>query len=192
MNTDSGYGRFFENAGIALAAAVPAGLLMGVILRVNMSIIAVAYPHLATGFHWISTLMIILGPGLGVTLTNAVIFSLLHNRLPRERRAKAIAYALFTLIVYGTPFLLSNPGGELFGPQAVLGVPLFALAYAFNGASLSWFADGLKDWVRANPMKRTRFAYTSCILLSVPALAMLGGIVFEIFTEMIPEIRNNW
>jgi len=186
------YVRFFEKAGISLAAAVPAGLLTGILLRIDMALIAIAYPKLATGFHWTSTLFIILGPGLGATLTNAVIFSLLRRWLPVNRRSLVTVYAMFTLLAYGGPLLLSNPGGELFGPQAVLGVPLFALTYAANGAMLAWFADLLKDWVQADPTRRTRFAYMSCILFSVPALAMLGGIVFEMITETIPEIRRNW
>ena len=177
--------------GISFAAALLSGLLFGVLLRVVMGIIALAFPEMASGFHWNALLMLAL-LGMLFTLGNSFIFICAKSILPNGWMQRGLVYGVAIAIVIGTPFFLSNPGGELFGPQAYLGVTLFTLLFVWGGVSLSWTVDRVERWVAANRNGRIRFAYASFVLLIVPAFIVLFGIGEEMVTEIIPEIRNNW
>lgn len=176
--------------GVSFAAAIATGLVWGILLRVVMKIIALAHPELSSGFHWEATMFIAL-VGVGFILANSVIFTLVERLLPAGRLAKGSVYGLLNLVVYGIPFFLSNPGGELFGPQAYVGVPLFSLLFVGGGIALAGCVRFIDDWVEARREKRLRFTYASFICLCIPAGAILFGVVSEIVTDVIPEIRNS-
>ncbi|WP_027086166.1 hypothetical protein [Cohnella panacarvi] len=177
--------------GISFAAALLSGLLFGVLLRVVMGIIALAYPEMASGFHWEALLMLTV-LGMLFTLGNSLIFTCVMPVLPDRWATRGLSYGVANAAVIGTPFFLSNPGGELFGPQAFLGVSLFTLLFVWGGVSLSWTVDKLERWVAVGRIGRTRFTYASFIVLIVPAIIILFNIGREMFTEIIPEIRNHW
>lgn len=177
--------------GVSFAAAIVTGLFFGFLLRVVMKIIALAHPELSSGFHWEATLSIAL-LGVGFTLANSVIFALVERLLPASWLAKGFSYGVLNLIVYGIPFFLSNPGGELFGSQAYVGVPLFSLVFVGGGIALAGCIRLIDEWVDVERERRIRFAYASFICLSVPACVILVGVAAEMATEIVPEIRNQW
>lgn len=177
--------------GVSFAAALLSGLLFGVLLRVVMGIIAIAYPEMASGFHWEALLMLTV-LGMLFTLGNSLIFTCVMPILPNGWAARGLSYGVANAAVIGIPFFLSNPGGELFGPQAFLGVTLFTLLFIWGGVSLSWTVDKLERWVAVGRIGRIRLTYASFIVLIVPAIIILFNIGREMFTEIIPEIRNHW
>ncbi len=167
------------------------GLLFGVLLRVVMGIIALAYPEMASGFHWEALLMLTV-LGMLFTLGNSLVFTCAMPVLPDGWAMRGLSYGVANTAVIGIPFFLSNPGGELFGPQAYLGIALFTLLFVWGGVSLSWTVDKLERWVAVGRASRIRLAYASFIVLIVPAFIVLFQIGREMLTEIIPEIRNQW
>ncbi len=182
---------WMSRIGIIFAAALLSGLLFGVLLRVVMGIIALAFPELASGFHWEALLMLTV-VGMVFTLGNSLIFAIVMSILPGGWATRGLIYGVANTCVIGIPFFLSNPGGELFGPQAFLGVSLFTLLFVWGGVSLSWTVDKLERWVAVGQLGRIRLAYVSFIVLVIPAFIVLFEIGREMFTEIIPEIRNHW
>ena len=180
-----------SKVGIAFAAAIPAGIVFGLLLRVVMGIIAFGFPEFSTGFHW-SALLLLTILGTLVLLGNSLIYALVRRWLPRYWAGSGLVYGTICAIVYGTPFYLSNPGGELFGPQAFLGISLFTLLFIWGGFSLAWSIDVLERWVGSGQRMRIRLANVSFVILVLPALGILFALGHEIVTEMIPEIRSNW
>ncbi|QMV42803.1 hypothetical protein [Cohnella cholangitidis] len=183
-------GYWFEKFGVSFAAAIVTGLLFGLLLRVVMKIIALAHPELSSGFHWEGTLFIAL-IGVGFTLANSVFYALVERFLPGKWLAKGFLFGVLVLAVYGIPFFLSNPGGELFGPQAYIGVPLFSLVFVAGGITLARCVRFIGKWVNDRRERRIRFAYACFILLGIPACVLMVGIAVEMVTEVIPEIRNQ-
>ncbi len=177
--------------GTSFAAAMITGVILGFMLRGVMRFIAMANPELSSGFHWEATLLIAL-IGVAFTLANSVIYTVVERLLPRRRAVKGFVYGFINLVVYGIPFLLSNPGGELFGPQVYVGVLLFSLVFVIGGVMLAWFVDLVERWVDNNRIKRLKFAYASFICLCLPACIAFIGILFEMVTKIIPEIGNQW
>lgn len=177
--------------GISFAAALLSGLLFGVLLRVVMGIIALAYPEMASGFHWEALLMLTV-LGMLFMLGNSLIFTFVMTILPGGWATRGLIYGIANTAVIGVPFFLSNPGGELFGPQAYLGISMFTLLFVWGGVSLSWTVDRLERWVAVGRIGRIRLTYASFAVLIVPAFIVLFGIGREMITEVIPEIRNNW
>lgn len=177
--------------GISFAAAIGSGLLFGVLLRVVMGVIALAFPEMASGFHWEALLMLTV-LGMLFTLGNSLIFTCAMAILPDGWAPRGLVYGVANAVVIGVPFFLSNPGGELFGPQAYLGITLFTLLFVWGGVSLSWAVDRVERWVAVGRIGRIRLAYASFIVLIVPAFIVLFGVGREMVTEIIPEIRNNW
>ncbi|WP_123042606.1 hypothetical protein [Cohnella candidum] len=177
--------------GSALTAALPTGILFGILLRLNMRIIALARPEMASGFHWSSTLMIIM-VGTGMTLASAIVYAIIGSRLPVRQVRRAAAYGAVNLLLFGAPFLLSNPSGELFGSQAAFGVPLFAAGFFLQGMAIAAFAGKVERWANSRQSGRFRLLQAAGIVLAIPALVMLGAIVYEYYTEMLPALRQLW
>lgn len=180
-----------RNLGVSFMAAIPVGIIVGILLRAFMFLIARRYQHLASGFHW-EAMLLIAAVGVGHTLACALVYTLVRNRLPKSLPLQAAAFGFADMVLFGGPFLLSNPSGELFGPQAALGIPLFASLFVIQGALLVSFAAAIGKWTEAKRAKRNRIAFAVGIVMAIPALVALGGIVSEIVTETIPEIRNMW
>jgi hypothetical protein len=64
-----------KNFGIGFMAAVFAGFIFGILLRLVMGIIAFFFPHMATGFTFMGTLMLVI-LGIAVTLANSLLYTL--------------------------------------------------------------------------------------------------------------------
>ncbi|MBO9597930.1 MAG: hypothetical protein J7559_08960 [Cohnella sp.] len=182
---------WMSRIGVVFAAALLSGLLFGVLLRVVMGIIALAFPELASGFHWEALLMLTV-VGMLFTLGNSLIFAIVMFVLPSGWATRGLIYGVANACVIGIPFFLSNPGGELFGPQATLGIALFTLLFVWGGVSLSWTVDKLERWVAVGRLGRIRLAHASFIVLIIPAFIVLFEVGREMLTEIFPEIRNNW
>lgn len=176
--------------GIGFGAAVITGIVSGILLRLIMKIIAVVFPHMARGFTIEGTLALVM-LGIGFSLANSIIFSFIQGYLPKHWLQKGLIYGTLNLVVYGIPFFLSNPDNDLFGPQAPLGIALFSILFIVGGVLLAALITFIKQWIDQTP-KRAKFAYLCFFLLLVPALIMSGGIIFEMFTELIPAIKTNF
>ncbi|MDN3019129.1 hypothetical protein PH210_23435 [Paenibacillus sp. BSR1-1] len=155
-----------------------------------MKMIAVVFPHLASGFTFQGTFFLVI-LGLGFTLANSIIYTFIHHYLPNGWARKGLIYGAMTLCIFGIPFFLSNPGNELFGPQASLGITLFSLLFLLGGLLLAMSVHLVTNWVDRIPIRRI-YAYVFFGLLVIPAIVLLGGIIYEIFTEIIPAIRLNF
>jgi hypothetical protein len=154
-----------------------------------MGIIAFFFPQLASGFHLSGTLLIVL-LGMAVTIANSILYTFFFYRSRKSWVVKGLIFGLFLLIIYGTPLFLSNPDNELFGPQAPLGIALFSVSFFIGSVMLAFLIEYLTDWFDQSK-GRLKLAYISFVILSIPAIKMLGAMYVEIFTEMLPKILNN-
>lgn len=175
--------------GIGFIAALFTGIIFGLLLRLVMGIIAYFYPHLASGFHWSGTLLIVL-LGITVTLANSIVYTFIFHRSRKSWLVKGLLFGLLLLIVYGTPLFLSNPNNELFGPQAPLGIALFSASFFIGSVLLALLIEYITKWFDQSN-SRLKLAYLSFAILSIPAILMLVFMFVEIFTEMLPKILNN-
>ncbi|WP_144555051.1 hypothetical protein [Bacillus sp. X1(2014)] len=175
--------------GIGYIAALFTGVIFGLLLRLVMGMIAYFFPHLASGFHLSGTLLIVI-LGVAVTLANSIIYTFLFHRSRKSWVVKGLLFGLFLLIIYGTPLFLSNPGNELFGPQAPLGIALFSVSFFIGSIILALLIEYHTKWFDQSK-GRQKLAYVSFVILSIPAIIMLVAMYVEIFTEMLPKILNN-
>ncbi|WHY69758.1 hypothetical protein [Neobacillus sp. SuZ13] len=175
--------------GIGYIAALFTGVIFGLLLRLVMGIIAYFFPQLASGFHFSGTLLIVT-LGIAVTLANSIIYTFLFHRSRKSWVVKGLLFGLFLLIIYGTPLFLSNPGNELFGPQAPLGIALFSVSFFIGSVILALLIEYLTKWFDQSKV-RLKLAYVSFVILSIPAIIMLVAMYVEIVTEMLPKILNN-
>ncbi|MEH7159371.1 hypothetical protein [Neobacillus drentensis] len=158
-------------------------------LRLVMGIIAFFFPPLASGFHLSGTLLIVI-LGIAVTLANSILYTLIFHRSRKKWLVKGLLFGLFLLIIYGTPLFLSNPDNELFGPQAPLGITLFSISFFIGSLTLAFLIEYMTDWFDQS-RGRLKLAFISFVILSIPAIIILGSMYVEIFTEMLPKILNN-
>ncbi|MEH7085659.1 hypothetical protein V7139_23385 [Neobacillus drentensis] len=128
--------------------------------------------------------------GIAVTFANSIIYTFLFNRSRKSWVVKGLLFGLFLLIIYGTPLFLFNPGNELFGPQAPLGIALFSVTFFIGSVILALLIEYLTKWFDQSK-GRLKLAYVSFVILSIPAIIMLVAMYIEIFTEMLPKIINN-
>ena len=175
--------------GIGYISALFTGVIFGLLLRLVMGIIAFFFPQLASGFHFSGTLLIVT-LGIAVTLANSIIYTFLFHHSRKSWVVKGLLFGLFLLIIYGTPLFLSNPGNELFGPQAPLGIALFSVSFFIGSVILALLIEYLTKWFDQSK-GRLKLAYVSFVILSIPAIIMLVAMYVEIFTEMLPKIINN-
>ncbi|MGF6953665.1 tetrahydromethanopterin S-methyltransferase subunit G [Neobacillus sp. B4I6] len=179
-----------KNLGIGFFAAIVTGIISGLLLRLIMKIIAMVFPHMAGGFTFEGTFLLIL-LGIGFSLANSIVYTFVHRYLPSGWVRKGFIYGGMNLVILGISFFLSNPDNDLFGPQAPLGITLFSLLFLFGGLLLARLVDRVTNWVeRSN--SRLKYTYIFFALLIVPAVVMSGGIIYEIVTEIIPAIRSNF
>lgn len=178
------------NLGIGFFSAVISGIISGLLLRLVMKLIAVVYPQLASGFTVEGTLLLVL-LGIGFTLANSLIYTFIHHYLLNGWVRKGLIYGGLNVCIFGIPFFLSNPGNELFGPQAPLGITLFSILFLLGGLLLAMTVNLVTNWVN-QAQGRRKFAYVFCALLILPAIVIAGGIIHEIIYELIPEIRSNY
>jgi len=183
------WARMAKMYGTGYVAALLTGVIFGLLLRFVMGIIAFFFPQLASGFHFSGTLLIVT-LGIAVTLANSIIYTFLFHRSRKSWVVKGLLFALFLLIIYGTPLFLSNPGNELFGPQAPLGIALFSVSFFIGSVILALLIEYLTKWFDQSKV-RLKLAYVSFVILSIPAIIMLVAMYVEIFTEMLPKIINN-
>ncbi|WP_042461616.1 hypothetical protein [Neobacillus dielmonensis] len=176
--------------GIGFLAAVITGVISGLLLRFIMRIIALAFPHMARGFTFQGTFILII-VGVGFSLANSIIFTAIYHYLPTGWVRKGVLYGCINLVIYGIPFFLSNPDNDLFGPQAPLGIGLFSALFILGGLLLSYLVDKMISWF-GQSKTRIVFNYIFFGMLIVPALVMAGGIVYEIFHDLIPSIQSNF
>ncbi|MDR7236496.1 hypothetical protein [Neobacillus drentensis] len=165
------------------------GIIFGFLLRLVMGIIAYVFPQLASGFHWSGTLLIIF-LGIAVTLANSICYTFIFHHSRKSWLVKGFLFGLLLLIVYGIPLFLSNPNNELFGPQAPLGIALFSASFFIGSVLLALVIEYITKWFDQSK-GRLKLAYLSFAILSIPAILMLVNMFIEIFTEMLPKIRNN-
>lgn len=175
--------------GISFMAAIFAGIIFGLLLRLFMGIIAVFFPHLATGFTVGGTVILVI-LGVAVTLANSIVYTVIFQKSRKSWVQKGLYFGLFSFLIYGIPLFLSNPNDELFGPQAPLGVSLFSALFFIGALHLVFFIDTISRWVE-HSNRRMRLAYVSFALIVVPAITMLVNIIAEIFYEMLPKIITN-
>jgi hypothetical protein len=183
------WARTVKMFGIGFIAALFTGVIFGLLLRLVMGIIAYFFPHLASGFHWSGTLLIVV-LGIAVTLSNSIVFTFIFHRSLKSWLVKGLLFGLLLLIVYGTPLFLSNPNNELFGPQAPLGIALFSASFFIGSVLLAILIEYIAKWFDQSK-GRQKIAYLSFAILSIPAILMLVFMFVEIFTEMLPKIINN-
>ena len=175
--------------GISFVAAVFTGIIFGLLLRIVMGIIAVFFPHLASGFTLTGTLMLVM-LGIAVTLANSIVYTLIFQKSKKVWVRKGLVFGLISLLIYGTPLFLSNPNKELFGPQAPLGITLFSSLFFIGSLILTFFIDTITKWVDQSN-KRLKLTYVSFAILFLPALFILVNLIAEIFYEMLPQINTN-
>jgi hypothetical protein len=181
--------RLVRNLGIGFMAAIIPGIIFGLLLRLVMGIIAIFFPHMATGFTLTGTLMLVV-LGIAVTLANSIVYTLIFQNSIKSWVWKGSTFGLVSLIIYGTPLFLSNPNNELFGPQAPLGVTLFSALFFIGALLLTYFIDSISKWVEQSN-GRLKLIYVSFAILILPAAIMLVNIIAEIFYEMLPKISSN-
>ena len=184
------WARIIRILGIGFMAAVFAGIIFGLLLRLVMGIIAMFFPHLATGFTVGGTLMLVI-LGIAVTLANSIVYTAFFQKSRKRWVQKGLYFGLLSLLIYGTPLFLSNPNNELFGPQAPLGVSLFSVLFIIGALILVYFIDKISRWV-VHSHRRMSLSYVSFALLVIPAIVMLVNIIAEIFYEMLPKIITNF
>jgi hypothetical protein len=175
--------------GISFMAAVFAGIIFGLLLRLVMGIIAVFFPHLASGFTVGGTFLLVI-LGLAVTLANSIVYTVIFQKSRKSWVQKGLYFGLFSFLIYGIPLFLSNPNNELFGPQAPLGVSLFSALFFIEALILVFFIDTISSWVD-HSNRRVRLAYVSFAILIIPSITMLVNLIAEIFYEMLPKIITN-
>lgn len=182
--------RIVRNFGISFMGAIFTGFIFGLLLRLVMGIIAFFFPHMASGFHFSGTLMIVI-LGIAVTLANSIIYTIVFHTSRTRLVLKGFYFGLLSLIIFGTPLFLSNPNNELFGPQAPLGISLFSVLFFIVAFLLVWTTERITKWMeQANG--RLKLAYVSFAILVIPAVVMLVNMFLEIFYEMIPQIIENF
>ncbi|WP_423798283.1 hypothetical protein [Neobacillus sp. SAB-20_R2A] len=182
--------RIARNFGISFTGAIFTGFIFGLLLRLVMGIIAFFFPHMASGFHFSGTLMIVI-LGIAVTLANSIIYTILFQTSRMRWGRKGFYFGLLSLISFGTPLFLSNPNNELFGPQAPLGISLFSALFFIGAFLLVWSIERITKWMEQSN-GRLKLAYISCAILVIPAAVMLVNMFLEIFYEMIPAIIENF
>jgi hypothetical protein len=185
------WARTVKMFGIGFIAALFTGVIFGLLLRLVMGIIAYFYPHMASGFHWSGTLLIVI-LGIALTLANSILYTFIFYRSRKSWLIKGLLFGLLLLIVYGTPLFLSNPNNELFGPQAPLGIALFTTSFFIGSVLLALLIEYIAKWFDQTTTGRQLFAYLSFGVFSIPAILMLVVMYVEIFTEMLPKILNNF
>lgn len=179
-----------KNMGIAFLAAFFIGILYGLLLRLVMGIIALFYPHMASGFS-ISGTMLLVVLGIAVTLANSIVYTLTFQSARMSWGRKGIYFGLLSLLIYGIPLFLSNPNNELFGPQAPLGITLFSLLFFIGSFGLAFSVERITRWLN-HSNRRLRLAYICFAIFVIPATIMLVNMILEIFYEMIPQIIINF
>jgi hypothetical protein len=184
------WARMARIVGIGFVAALFTGVVFGLLLRLVMGITAYFYPHMASGFHWSGTLLIVI-LGIAVTLANSILYTFFFHRSRKSWLVKGLLFGLLLLIVYGTPLFLSNPNNELFGPQAALGIALFTASFFIGSVLLALLFEYLAKWFDQTKGRQI-LAYLSFAIFSIPAILMLAAMYVEIFTEMLPKIVNNY
>lgn len=184
------FARISKNLGIGFVAAVFTGTVSGLFLRLIMKIVAIVFPHMAGGFTFEGTFALLL-LGIGFTLANSIVFTFTLHYLPKKWLHKGVVYGCISLVIYGIPFFLSNPDNDLFGPQAPLGIFLFSILFIGAGILLALLVNRVTNWVNQSK-SRLKYIYLVFALLIIPAIVMSGGIIYEIFYELIPEIDSNF
>lgn len=181
--------KMLKMLGIGFMSSIPTGIIFGLLLRLVMGIIAFFFPHLASGFSFGGTFILIV-LGIAVTLANSILYTFSFKKSPHNWVRRGWKFGLFTLIIYGIPLFLSNPNNELFGPQAPLGISLFSSLFFLGPFLLGYFIDRIGRWVeRSN--RRSKLTYLAFALLIVPAIVMLVNLFAEIFYEMLPKVIEN-
>lgn len=183
------WAKLARNFGISFIAAVFAGIIFGLLLRLVMGIIAFFFPLLASGFTFSGTFLLVI-LGIAGTLANSILYSIVFYRSRMSWVRKGFLYGLINLIIYGTPLFLSNPNNELFGPQAPLGISLFSALFFIGPLLLGFFIERISNWIDQSN-RRLKLTYISFAILSIPATVMLVNIFIEIFYEMMPKIIDN-
>jgi MFS family permease len=174
--------------GAAFIAAMVTGIVAGVMLRVIMGIIAAAFPELATGLS-LSGVLFLLLTGMGFSLAGSIPFTLLEPIFPKKVLFKGLIFGSIHLLLYGIPFYLSNPGDELFGPQAPLAVLLFSMLFLMTGLLLAGLHKHFTYLGRHDV--RRRILKIIFFVLILPTIAMLGVMTYEMITEIIPRVEHN-
>lgn len=179
-----------RNFGISFMAAIVTGILLGLLLRLVMGIIAFFFPHMASGFTFTGTFIIIIVGTIG-TLANSIIYTVAFQTSRKSWIQKGFYYGLVSLIIFGIPLFLSNPNNELFGPQAPLGISLFSALFFLTAFMLAFFIERLTNWLDQSTGS-PKLPYVSFAILSIPATVALVNIFLEIFYEMLPKIIDNF
>lgn len=179
-----------RNFGISFMAAIFTGIIFGLLLRLVMGIIAYFFPHMASGFSFSGT-FIILVVGIAGTLANSIVYTLVFQSSSKSWVRKGFYYGVVSLIIYGIPLFLSNPNNELFGPQAPLGIGLFSGLFFAGAFLLAFFIELVTNWIDRSK-RRVKLAYVSFAILVIPAAVILVNIFLEIFYEMLPKIIDNF
>jgi hypothetical protein len=164
-------------------------VIFGLLLRLVMGIIAFFYPHMASGFTFTGTAMLVI-LGVAGTLANSILYTLFYQNSSKSWFRTGSSYGLMSLIIYGIPLFLSNPNNELFGPQAPLGISLFSALFFIGAYMLAFSVGVMTKWIDQSN-RRLKWAYIGFVIFFIPATFMLGNILAEVFYEMLPKIFDN-
>ncbi|SOC08693.1 hypothetical protein SAMN05880501_105124 [Ureibacillus xyleni] len=170
--------------GIGFIAAVGAGFIVGVLLRLIMKIVAIIYPNLSTGFTFKGTFLLVL-MGTGFTLAVSMLYMYCRMYLARNWILSGMLYGFIVLCIFSYPFFFSDePNSELNGPQKPLGIILFSLLFIIGGLLLAKFVNIIENWVEKST-SRIKYCYIAFCILIIPTLFITYGIVKDLIEEFL-------
>ncbi|PAE38023.1 hypothetical protein [Bacillus sp. 7884-1] len=145
----------------------------------SLCVSAIAFPELASGVT-IEGVLQLLGTGIGSCLAISFLFILVEMYLPHHWFKKGFLFGIMILAIYGTP-ILTNPGTELTGFQAMLTIILFSCVFITGGLLMAYCFCKVDRWVRSRHYEKV--LYISFLVFFIPALVMLGEMTFALFEK---------
>lgn len=180
MNIDKRVKEIGKRMGVAFIAATATGMVCGILLRIIMRIIAIAFPELAGGVTFEGVISLI-GTGIGFCLATSILFILVESYLPHHWFKKGVLFGIMTLAIFGTP-ILHNPSNGLDRFQEIITIILFSCVFITGGLLMTYAFGIVNKWVRSRRYEKV--LYISFFVLIIPALFLLGEMTIGVFKEM--------
>ncbi|MEH6996660.1 hypothetical protein V7075_28825, partial [Neobacillus drentensis] len=102
--------------------------------------------------------------------------------LPHHWFNKGFLFGIMILAIYGTP-ILTNPGNELIGFQAMLTIILFSFVFIIGGLLMAYGFCKVDKWVSGRHHEKV--LYISFFVFIIPALVMLGDMTIALLRNEI-------
>lgn len=173
---------FVQCSGIVLLGGFISGFFTGIGSRIVMRIIALFFPHMASGIH-LEGILLLLVMGIILSLGGSLFYLAFTHIKKFFLLQKPMCFGVFLLIFFGIPFFISNPGDELFGPQAPLAITLFTCLFVLSGYTLGVTVKWLDK--KVNPL----FAKISFFILIGPAIMGFYTLIESTIENLIKAIR---